>query len=177
MTQMQEKFWNQHMSEEIKHHGHDSEAQFEHQDMAPRSVYAFLIGLAVAGVLVAFVLWGMYHVLDAYQKKHQPPQNPLVQSAETDTRSLHPGEVKADIEKTFPQPRLETNERLEINDFRLKEEQTLNSYGFVDEKAGVVRIPVDRAMQLIAQRGLATTPKVGTVPPAETQSSEGKGKQ
>jgi len=165
------------MSEEIKHHALDSDAQFEQQDMSPRGVYAFLIGLAIAGILVAVFLWGMYRVLDAYQKKHQPPQNPLVESAETDTRSLHPGEVRADIEKTFPQPRLETNERLEINDFRLKEEQTLNSYGFVDEKAGVLRVPVDRAMQLIAQRGLPTTPKVGTVPPAEAQSPEGKGKQ
>jgi hypothetical protein len=61
---------------------------------------------------------------------------------------------------------LETNERVEIKDFRLKEEQTLNSYGWVDEKAGVVRIPIDRAMQLLAQRGLPTTPKAGTVPPS-----------
>jgi hypothetical protein len=100
-----------------------------------------------------------------------------VQTTETDTRSLQPAEVKSDIEKTFPQPRLETNERLEINDFRLREEQTLNSYGFVDEKAGVVHIPIERAMQLTAQRGLPTTPRVGTVPPAEAPAPEGKAKQ
>ncbi len=72
-----------------------------------------------------------------------------------------------DVINTFPQPRLERNERLEINNFRLQEEQTLNSYGWVDQKAGVVRIPIDRAMQLIAQRGLPTTPKAGSVPPSE----------
>jgi hypothetical protein len=49
----------------------------------------------------------------------------------------------------------------------LKEEQTLDSYSWVDQKTGVVRIPIDRAMQLIAQRGLSTTPKVGAIPPAE----------
>jgi hypothetical protein len=59
---------------------------------------------------------------------------------------------------------LETNERVEINDFRLKEEQTLNSYGWVDQQAGVVRIPIEHAMQLLAQRGLPNAPKSGTVP-------------
>jgi hypothetical protein len=86
----------------------------------------------------------------------------MVQAAATETRIVPPEEYKK-----FPQPRLERNERIEINEFRLQEEQTLNSYGWVDQKAGVVRIPIDRAMQLIAQRGLQATPRVGTVPPSE----------
>ncbi len=36
----------------------------------------------------------------------------------------------------------------------MKEEQTLSSYDYIDQKAGTVRIPIDRAMDLIAQRGL-----------------------
>src|SRR5208282_5249649 len=31
---------------------------------------------------------------------------------------------------------------------------TLHSYGWVDEKAGTVRIPIERAMDLLVQRGL-----------------------
>jgi hypothetical protein len=46
----------------------------------------------------------------------------------------------------------------------LKEEQQLHSYGWVDQGAGSVHIPIDQAMQLIAERGLGTTPKTGTVP-------------
>lgn len=149
------------MNDELKHRESDPELEYEHQDLSPKGVYAFLTGLAVAGILVYFVLWGLYHYLDAYQRSHEPPQNPLVQS-EADTRNVPPQAIQK-----FPQPRLEKNERVEINDFRLKEEQTLNSYGWADQKAGVVRIPIDRAMQLIAQRGLSTTPKVGTVPPSE----------
>jgi hypothetical protein len=149
------------MNEELKHGEHDPELEFEHQDLRPTSVYAFLAGLALAGILVYFVLWGLYRFLDYYERTHQPPQNPLVQSAE-DTRNISPQTIQK-----FPQPRLEKNERVEINDFRLKEEQTLNSYGWVDQKAGVVRIPIDRAMELVAQRGLSTTPKIGTIPPSE----------
>jgi hypothetical protein len=84
----------------------------------------------------------------------------MVQQTTTSTRTVEPGA----IERTFPEPRLETNERSEINNFRLGEEQTLNSSGWVDQNAGVVRIPITKAMELIAQRGLSTKPAVGTAP-------------
>jgi hypothetical protein len=149
------------MNEERQHSQTNPEVEFEHQDWRPRVVYIFLAGLALTGVLVYFVVKGLYEVIDAYQERHQPPPNPLVKS-EADTRIVRPETIE-----TFPQPRLEKNERLEINDFRLQEEQTLYSYGWVDRQAGLVRIPIDRAMELIAQRGLPTTPKAGTVPPSE----------
>jgi hypothetical protein len=148
------------MIEEAKHG--NGEVGFERQDLTAHAVFAFLMGLAVAGVLVYFVVWGIYRSMDAYERRHQPQQSPLVKTTEADTRIVSPDEVTK-----FPQPRLERNERLEINDFRLREEQALNSYGWVDEKTGVLRIPIERAMQLVAQRGLPTTPKAGTAPSAE----------
>src|SRR5580704_13018891 len=157
------------MIEDTKHE--HAEEGYEHQDLAPQGVYAFLISLLVGGVVVYFVIWGFYHFMEARQREHQTPQNPMVKQMETDTRIVSPEEIKH-----FPEPRLETNERVEINDFRLKEEQTLNSYGWVDEKAGVVRIPIERAIELIAQRGLPTTPKAGQIPPSTvnlgTQAAE-----
>jgi len=153
------------MSEDIKHGLHE-DAGFERQDLGAQPVFAFLISLAVGGVLVFLVVWGMYQFLDRRQRAHQPQQGPLARQAESDTRSVSPGEIAR-----FPEPRLEQNERIEINDFRLKEEQTLNSYGWVDEKNGVVRIPIERAMNLVAQRGLPTTPKAGTVPLADANTA------
>jgi hypothetical protein len=81
-----------------------------------------------------------------------------------------------DISK-FPQPRLETNETIEINKFRLQEEQTLNSYGWVDQEAGVVRIPIDRAMELMAQRGLPTRPQAGVAPPSVVNTAKAAARQ
>jgi hypothetical protein len=144
------------MSSEETKHGQEG---FEQQDMTAQSVFAFLISLVVGGVLVYFVIWGFYHFMDARQRSHQPQLGPLVKQVQADTRSVSPDEITK-----FPQPRLEKNERVEIRDFRLKEEQTLNSYGWVDEKAGVMRIPIERAMQLVAQRGLPTVAQAGTVP-------------
>lgn len=141
------------------HPEHRSDAGFERQDLTSRPIYGFLISLAVIGVLVYYVIWGVFWALDTYNKKNQPPTSPLVQ-VQGDTRIVPPGHV----EETFPEPRLEVNERAEINDFRLREEQALNSTGWVDQSAGVVHIPITRAMELIAQRGLPTNPKTGTVP-------------
>lgn len=41
---------------------------------------------------------------------------------------------------------------------RLREENTLSTYDYVDKNAGTVRIPIDRAMDLLAQRGLPVRP-------------------
>jgi len=76
--------------------------------------------------------------------------NPLVTAAPEDTRHIAPGYPQA----VFPNPKLEEDERGQLNGIRLREEQTLYSYGWVDEKAGTVHIPIERAMDLLVQRGL-----------------------
>jgi hypothetical protein len=54
----------------------------------------------------------------------------------------------------FPYPREQISPLADLQMFRAQEETELNSYGWIDRKAGVVRIPIDRAMDLIVQRGL-----------------------
>ncbi len=145
---------------ELHPNEHNEGKGFEQQDWTSKPVYGFLISLVVIGVLVYYAVLGIFYGLEKYNSKHQPASNPMVQPTTTSTRTVEPGEIN----KMFSEPRLETNERNEINDFRLGEEQTLNSYGWVDQNAGVVRIPITQAMQLIAERGLPTKPAVGTVP-------------
>ena len=155
------------MSEDTHIDGHNQEMDFEREDLSPKPILIFLGSLALGCVLVYFILRGMYSYLDSYENHHQPVQSPLVQQTTVDTRSVSPGNITK-----FPQPRLEGDERREINDFREQEEQTLNSYGWVDQKAGVVRIPIDRAMQLMAQRGLPTRPQSGTAPSSDVNMAK-----
>lgn len=133
--------------------------EFEREDLTMKSIVAFLVGLALFALIVHFSLKGFFNFADRYYTTHEkraPMARPL-----TDPHLVTP----SDIEQ-FPQPRLETDERTEIFPFRESEEKQLHSYGWVDEKAGVMRIPIDRAMQLVAEHGLNTTPKTGEVPPA-----------
>ena len=64
------------------------------------------------------------------------------------------------LKQNFPGPQLEMDERGQLNDIRIDEAETLNSYDWVDQKAGTVRIPIDRAMDLIVQRGLPVRSQV-----------------
>jgi hypothetical protein len=57
--------------------------------------------------------------------------------------------------KGFPNPRLQLDDgNQDTADLHAREDLLLNYYSYVDQGAGTVRIPIDRAMVLIAQRGL-----------------------
>jgi hypothetical protein len=139
-------------------------AGFEREDLGAKTVFAFLLGLVVLGVVVYFVANGVYWSLDRYSGAHQPAQNPMKQNVETDTRDERPPDVRATIQRIFPEPRLETDERSEINEVRRREDEQLNSYGWIDQPAGVVHIPIERAMQLVLARGLAVRPPSEATP-------------
>src|ERR1700722_9138613 len=123
---------------------------YESRDIGVKGVLYFLAGLAGAVALVYFIVDGLYSYLDKRSEAGQTSISPLVTNAPQDTRHIS----KDYTENAFPTPRLEDDERGQLNDVRLKEEQTLSSYDYIDQNAGTVRIPIDRAMDLIAQRGL-----------------------
>ena len=80
-----------------------------------------------------------------------------MKNAPSDTRRIPPqynGDYQKYLQDQFPAPQLEINERTELNDIRLREENILSTYGWADQNAGTVHIPIDRAMDLLAQRGL-----------------------
>lgn len=162
------------MSDDNLTNGHNPEVSFEPEDLQAGPIITALTGLGLACIAIYFVVLWMYNFLDRYQAAHQPAQSPLV-SAEKDTRHITPQQIEA-----FPQPRLETDERGQLDGVRIKEEETLNSYGWVDKGAGVVHIPIDRAMQMLVEKGLPTRPaasQVSAPKPAQAKvAGQSKGK-
>ncbi|MGD1148680.1 MAG: hypothetical protein ABR961_12110 [Thermoanaerobaculaceae bacterium] len=55
----------------------------------------------------------------------------------------------------------------ELSQLRAQQLETLHSYRFVDPKAGVVAIPIDRAMELVVRDG-GKSPWPAVQPPAAT---------
>jgi hypothetical protein len=127
---------------------------FERKDISAAGILYFLAGLAAAAILIHILLAGLYDILDKRDKANQPTVNPLV-NAPVDTRKIPVGYPQ----QAFPSPRLETDERNQLDEVRRAEEEKLNSYGWVDQKAGTVRIPIERAMDLVAERGLPVRPQ------------------
>jgi hypothetical protein len=150
------------MTEQVKHEKNPGHGDYERQDLGVGGVLYFLAGLAAFLLLMHFIVTGFYSVLDKKSQADQTPVSPLVSNAPVDTRKLPP-QYKTDSEGTdyqkylqqnFPKPQLETDERTQLNNVRLNEEQILSTYDYIDKNAGTVRIPIDRAMELIVQRGL-----------------------
>ena len=97
------------------------------------------IALAIGIVLVLILVTGIFHYLD-----HHPaiviPANPM---AETDQQQFP------------PVPRIEEHPAKDIDELHSQEEHVLSTYGWTDKKAGIVRIPIDRAMELQLERGFS----------------------
>ena len=77
-----------------------------------------------------------------------------------------------------PSPRLQAAPHEELKNYCEAEVNELNSYGWINQRLHVVRIPIDRAMDLVLQNGLPVRASGPTgaaavdVPPAMVSSGE-----
>jgi hypothetical protein len=95
------------------------------------------VGLAIGAAIALAIVYGIFHLLSTQQLTTAPP-NPM---AETNRQQFP------------PEPRLAEHPAVEIQELHAKEDSLLSSYGWTDKMAGVVRIPIDRAIDLELQRG------------------------
>ena len=161
------------MAEDFKPANTSAHGDYERRDIGVAGVLYFLLGLVVAGIFVHFVATGLFREFEKMSNAEQTIASPLITNAPTDTRH-----VPRDYPQTaFPDPRLEEDERGQLNGIRLKEEQTLSTYDYIDQKSGTVRIPIDRAMELIAQRGLPVRQQSTGAPSGEQQQVKKGSKQ
>jgi hypothetical protein len=138
------------MNSEAKHENTNGHGSYERQDLKPSGILYFLLGLGVATLLCILGLRALFPVLERREKASQPPVNPLITRLPEDTRHVQRGYPQS----VFPSPKLEEDERGQLDDIRTSEDKTLDSYGWVDEKAGTVHIPIERAIDILLQRGL-----------------------
>lgn len=106
-------------------HGH------EQRDVDIRAI--LIVGAIIAGtiVLVAVIARLLVTGLAVHQAK--APAGAFIQAP-----------------TTAPTPTLQPHPTQEINAFRAEKTQVLSSYGWVDKQGGIARIPVDRAIAILA---------------------------
>ena len=121
---------------------------YEHQDLGPTGVFYFMAGLVVFTIIIYVIVFGMYRFLNSYETAHQPAMSPMV-GPPADTRAVTHEETQ-----NFPQPRLEENERTQLQQVIEDQDRKLATYNWVDKDKGTAQIPIDRAMDLIVERGL-----------------------
>jgi hypothetical protein len=121
------------------------------RDVNIRAVLLFAFSLG-AGLIAAGV--AMLILFRALEKKGRAAD-----------RNLSPM-VAASLARTPPEPRLEAYPLAPRARLRAEEDAVLTSYGWVDKDHGVVRLPIDRAMELLVERGLPPSKPMPAVAPA-----------
>ena len=108
-------------------------AGHETSDINARGVAWSGVALAIIIAVIFFALRGLFGI---FTSQHSS------------------GAIAASIHAPVPEPRLQVDEARDLSHLRQQEDSILNSYGWVDQKAAIVRIPIERAMDIVAQRGL-----------------------
>ena len=117
----------------------DLQASYELSDLRPGYIAFFGIGLSVVLVISVIIASLIVHYKTVQHARQDTPIPRLAREREA-----------------MPEPRLQIDAPNELRQLRAAEETALNSYGWVDKDAGIVKIPVDRAMEILAKKGLPT---------------------
>jgi hypothetical protein len=134
-------------------HEENPGVRYESSDIDIRGV--LLTGAGIA-LVTAFCAGVMYFPFEHF--KHVREQAAAIEAAGATARVQLP-----------PEPRLQRSPSSDWREYSKAQQAELNRYAWVDRQKGVVAIPIDRAIELVAQRGLPpqkTPPKLFYTPQA-----------
>jgi len=116
------------------------EVRYEKEDTNERSTFWFGVVILVVMVGTAFATKPLYNLLS---ERETAAQAPAAYEGDADPAALE-----------APPPRLQVRPEIDLADFRAQEAAILTTYAWVDKEHHIVRIPVEDAMRLIAERGM-----------------------
>jgi hypothetical protein len=107
----------------------------EHADVNIWAIARFGIALAILCVVAMGLLAGLFHLFS------------------TETGGPVP-EAKIDARRKPPAPYLQEKPVTDLREMRAAEDHILDTYGWIDQSHGIARVPIARAIDILAQRGL-----------------------
>lgn len=138
-------------------HGHGVRA--EPDRVSAKTVIGFgvliILLCAVSMVLVVVLFRGL-------EKRAERTDEKTLAAAGTERRSDAPP----------PVPRLQVYPVAHWRDFQAAERRRLETYGWMDRSSGAVHIPIERAMELVAERGVGPLPAAPMAMPGAEASLE-----
>ncbi|MGZ4964857.1 MAG: hypothetical protein ACXWIU_04760 [Limisphaerales bacterium] len=118
---------------------------YEKRDANAKGIFLAVLGLFIALALVDLIV---HWIVSDFRKSPTP--------GDRFSGSVRQRQAAA-TEPVYP--RLQISPPADLSKLREEEAQELNTYGWINQTAGVVRIPVDRAMELVLQKGLPAREK------------------
>jgi hypothetical protein len=161
----------QHDDEQLGSHGPkpeeiDTTAGYELSDVRVTGIVVFLTALAIFVAVTGILCYGIGKVINAQMKKEDGPNSKWTKTAEVRELGNMPSSPElqnkmAELTQQFPSPRVLTDDgNQDVADLHAREDLLLENYTRVEGKPGEVRIPIERAMELVAQHGLPVAPAV-----------------
>lgn len=114
---------------------------YETDDASPWTIGRFGLILLVVVIVSGGVLVGLFSLLESRAASFDRPLSPLV-----------------DVQPTPPGPLLQPDPAMDWATMRAEQEALLGGYGWVDQEDGVVRIPIDAAIDRLLEEGLPARP-------------------
>lgn len=130
-------------------------ANHEHTDIDVNVGYKFGFWLAMAMLISAGIVYGSFRFFEG-------------QATTADSLAQ---KYPLAFERDAPVPNLQKQPFKDIYALRQNENQKLTSYGWVDKDGGVTRIPIDRAMEVMLQKGFPSRADGGNALNMVTQDS------
>jgi hypothetical protein len=115
----------------------------EETDVNVRAIIWFVVVLTAIVLVTDVAMWGLFKALDYYEAQHDPPMSPLFLPAG----------------RPLPPPGLQTMPWTDLKHYRADANTYLHSYGWVDQKTGVARIPIEKAKEMLLKQGLPVRPE------------------
>lgn len=136
--------------------------RYEPEDIRAGTILKYLLALLLTVFAAQILVWAVYQGFVSWQARETPALSILRRNA---------GRILPPEPRLQGMPGHETPPQEELRQMREEAEARLNSYEWVDEKAGIARVPISEAMKLLAEKGLGTA----TTEAAKTASGESVG--
>jgi hypothetical protein len=109
----------------------------ETSDASPGSVAGFELALLVLAAFAMALMAGLFYYLTERESVADTSRSPLA------------------AERTAPPaPNLQISPTADLKQLRAEEEDRIRTYGWVDKEQQIVRIPLEKAMEIVAARGV-----------------------
>jgi hypothetical protein len=120
----------------------------DQNDVNVRAVIWFVIVLTGITVTIDVAMYGLFKGLNYYEVKNDPPASPLAPPPSPPTGGPEPAHG------------LQTTPWADLKRFRATQHAYLHGYGWVDEHAGVARVPIEKAKALLLKQGIPVRPEL-----------------
>jgi hypothetical protein len=117
------------------HDSHRGPAEVYDRELNLRAILGFSGGVIAVTLLALVIMWWMSDSFKRQEQAKDPMPSPL---------------AEAQLDPIPPGPRLQATPPRDMDELRKRDREALTTYGWVDKSAGVARIPVDRAIEILA---------------------------